>query len=186
MKDSKVIRLDRAQTMEPDAVLVIFFLFSFAGWLWEGVFVGVRYGMFINRGFLHGPWLPIYGTGGLLMVTLLRDWKHRPYVVYLGSVVLCAIVEYVTGFFLETFYHQRWWDYSNFPLNLQGRICPQDTMFFGVFGMFAVYYAAPYLLGKMRRQSHLRILVCVILTMVFTMDLMLSLITPNTGLGITY
>ncbi|MCD8325585.1 MAG: putative ABC transporter permease [Lachnospiraceae bacterium] len=186
MSDSKIIRLNREQAMEPDAMLVIFFLFSFVGWLWEGVFVGVRYGMFINRGFLHGPWLPIYGAAGLLMILLLGDWKHRPAVVYVGSVLLCAIVEYVTGFFLETFYHQKWWDYSNFPLNLQGRICPQDTMFFGVFGMLAVYYIAPWLLDRMRRQSRLRILVCMILTIAFTMDVMLSLASPNMGLGITY
>lgn len=179
------VRLEK-KAVEPDAVLVIFFLFSIAGWLWEGVFVGIRYGMFINRGFLHGPWLPIYGTGGLLMISFLGEWKHRPILVYGGSVALCAIVEYVTGYLLETVYHHKWWDYSNFPLNLQGRICPQDTMFFGVFGMFAVYYAAPYLLDKMKGQSRLRIFVCILLTMAFTIDVMVSLISPNMGLGITY
>ncbi len=186
MKEGNAIRIREMEAAAPDSVLSIFFLFSFAGWVWEGIFVGIHYGMFLNRGFLHGPWLPIYGTAGLLMVTLLKDLRHKPAVVYTGCVLLCALVEYITGFFLETFYHMRWWDYSNFPLNLKGRICPQDTMFFGIFGMFAVYYAAPYCLRKMAGRSRLRWGICVFLTILFLADMMVSLISPNTGLGITY
>ncbi len=186
MKEGRVIRIREMEADNPDSVLMVFFLFSFAGWIWEGIFVGIRYGMFLNRGFLHGPWLPIYGTAGLLMAAFLKDVRHKPVVVYAGCVLLCAIVEYVTGFLLESFYHMKWWDYSHFPLNLQGRICPQDTMFFGVFGMFAVYYAAPVLLRKMSGHSHLRLLLCIVLTILFSMDMMISLISPNTGLGVTY
>ncbi|MCD7752789.1 MAG: putative ABC transporter permease [Lachnospiraceae bacterium] len=186
MKEDKVIRIREMEEAAPDSVLAIFFLFSFLGWIWEGVFVGIRYGMFLNRGFLHGPWLPIYGTGGLLMVYFLKDLRHKPALVYTGCVLLCAIVEYFTGFLLETFYHMKWWDYSSFPLNLKGRICPQDTMFFGVFGMFAVYYAVPYCLKKMSDRSRLRWGICILLTILFSVDMMVSLISPNTGLGITY
>ncbi len=186
MKEGRVIRIREMEAANPDSVLMVFFLFSFAGWIWEGIFVGIRYGMFLNRGFLHGPWLPIYGTAGCLMAAFFTDVRHKPVALYAGCVLLSAIVEYVTGFLLESFYHMKWWDYSHFPLNLKGRICPQDTMFFGVFGMFAVYYAAPVLLRKMSGHSHLRLLLCIVLTILFSMDMMISLISPNTGLGVTY
>ncbi len=186
MREGRAVRIEEAEAVKPDSVLMVFFLFSFAGWIWEGIFVGFRYGMFLNRGFLHGPWLPIYGTAGLLMVLCLKNFRQKPAAVYVGCVMLCAIVEYITGFLLETFYHMKWWDYSHFPLNLKGRICPQDTMFFGVFGMFAVYYAAPFCLKKMSNRSRLRWSFSVLLVILFIMDMMISLISPNTGPGITY
>ena len=163
-----------------------FFLFSFIGWLWEGVFVGQEYGVFINRGFLHGPWLPIYGVGCVLMIHLLTRFRKNPLLVFAGACTICGTAEYITSWMLEVIFHQRWWDYSGSFLNLNGRVCLKALIAFGLAGIFVVYWGAPIikkLIMKMPK-SVLRI-ICVILTIAFLIDIIASLFHPNCGAGIT-
>lgn len=123
--------------------------YSFIGWLWEMVYMPFESKRFQNRGFLFGPICPIYGFSLLTLQALVRNvplftsssmtvWK-----LFLICMFGSAIVEYVTSWTMEMVFHARWWDYSNFPLNINGRICLPASLFFGLVGVIFVNYVFP-------------------------------------------
>lgn len=167
-------------------LILIFFACAFIGWIWEVVLAFFQHGEFINRGVLHGPWLPIYGFGGLGITLLLRNLKDRPFLVVAIAVLFCGALEYFTGWYLETFKHLKWWDYSDQWLNLDGRICLMSLTIFGICGLLVVYFLYP-LLTKYLSRLHLpaKTILCVVLISCFLTDAIYSGHTPNTGKGIT-
>lgn len=123
----------------------LFFLLSVGGWLWEaGIYLAME-GRFVNRGALFGPWLPIYGCGGVALTFLLKRWEHKPARVFFSSLALCTVLEYLASFALERVWGARWWDYSGEFFNVSGRICLLSSLLFGVGGWFLVCYITPYL-----------------------------------------
>ena len=100
-----------------------FFAFSFLGWCAEVVFAALRERRFVNRGFLNGPFCPIYGFGVVLMDFLLRPFGGNLAVLLVGSMLVGSGLEWVVGFLLEKVFHQKWWDYSDQPHNLNGYVC---------------------------------------------------------------
>ena len=124
------------------SLILMFFLFSFTGWIWEVLIHIIEDGMFINRGLLLGPWLPIYGTGGVLILMLLKRWRSQPLMTMGLIMLLCGTVEYITSIGLEFFFGQRWWDYSDMLFNFQGRICLEGLLIFGIGGLFFIYLIA--------------------------------------------
>lgn len=169
------------------SVIILFFIFSFIGWLWEVSLRLVQDGEFVNRGVLHGPWLPIYGGGGVLILLLLNKLRSRPVVEFIGIVILCGAVEYSASYYLEVAHHgERWWDYSGYFLNLHGRICAEGLLVFGIGGIGLVYVLAP-LLDNLIQKISLRILIplCILLIAIFAVDTGYSTKYPNTGKGIT-
>lgn len=108
-----------------------FLTYSAAGWVWESVFCSLgKYHRLINRGFLNGPYCPIYGSGALLASYLLSDIRN-PLALFLSSGTLCCALEYATSAAMERLFHARWWDYSDKPLNLNGRIYIGGFLAFG-------------------------------------------------------
>lgn len=95
---------------------------SVLGWMMEVACKSLEYKRFINRGFLIGPWCPIYGVGSLLIVLLLSDYIASPLTVFLLGMILCGALEYLTSYLLKKIFHARWWDYSRRRFNLNGRI----------------------------------------------------------------
>lgn len=167
-------------------LVLLFFLFSTIGWCWEVVLHLVTAGTFVNRGVLHGPWLPIYGTGGVLVLLALYKLRDRPWLEFIATIVVCGIVEYFTAYYLETVYDRRWWDYAGYFLNLHGRICAEGLLVFGLGGMAVVYGVAPLfdnLLHKVKRSA--LIALCVALVALFCADQVYSHFYPNEGEGIT-
>lgn len=168
-------------------LVLTFFIFSFVGWSWEVALHLWEDGMFVNRGVLYGPWLPIYGTGGVLLMTLLRPLFHRPLMTFGAIMGACGIMEYITGWYLETFLGARWWDYRDMPFNIQGRVCLAGLLIFGVGGCLYVYFLAP----RMKRlfdkiPESVKKVVCVILMILFIVDAAYSgFILPNQGVGIS-
>lgn len=169
------------------SLILIFFSFSFIGWLWEVLFHLVTDGVFVNRGVMHGPWLPIYGSGSLLILLLLKKFREHPLTEFIAGTVLCGIVEYMTAVFLEyTNDGQRWWDYTGYFLNLNGRVCAEGLLVFGLGGIVIVYIAAPFLDNLYRKFSQrILISICIVLIALFTVDFIYSSSHPNTGFGIT-
>ena len=82
------------------------------GWCLEVIFCGLNNGHFINRGFLNGPVCPIYGVGGVLIVSLLTPISGNVFMLFAGAVIVTSAIEYITGYLLEKLYNARWWDYS--------------------------------------------------------------------------
>ena len=169
------------------SLIMLFFSFSLLGWLWEVSLHLVSDGVFVNRGVLHGPWLPIYGTGGILILIILKRFRNKPILEFVSAVVLCGCVEYYTSWYLQMAHNgQKWWDYSGYFLNLNGRICAEGLMIFGLGGMAIVYMAAPLLDNLFRRMSKAVLIpLCLILLIVFSCDQVYSGKHPNTGKGIT-
>ncbi len=169
------------------SMIMLFFVMSFIGWLWEVGLHLLSDGVFVNRGVLHGPWLPIYGSGCLLILLLLNKFRKRPAAEFLMTIVVCGIVEYFTAYYLEIAHNgKKWWDYSGYFLNLQGRICAEGLLTFGVGGMLIVYILAPVLDDLIRRVPVRTLMIaCVVLICIFTADQVYSVKYPNEGAGIT-
>lgn len=107
-----------------------FVLYSIIGWVWEVIICSVPAKRFINRGFLNGPYCPIYGSGALLVIALLGGIES-PVKLFLTGAVLTCTLEYITSWAMEKLFHARWWDYSDKPLNINGRVCMSGFLAFG-------------------------------------------------------
>lgn len=121
----------------------IFIIYAFLGWCSEVAFAAVNKGKFVNRGFLNGPVCPIYGVGMLIVVLCLWNLRDRPLLLFLGSALLITALEFVTGFVLERFFHDKWWDYSDMPFNIKGYVCLKFTILWGL--------AASFIIGAIHR-----------------------------------
>ena len=169
------------------SILVCFFFMCFVGWIWEVSLSMISYGCFVNRGVLHGPWIPIYGFGCVLILLLLKRFRMRPKVEFSMAVLLCGCIEYFTGFFLELTHNgQKWWDYTGYFLNLHGRICAEGLLVFGVGGMAFVYVIAPLIDNWVKEHLNKKLsTVCLVLLLLFGADVIYSHFEPNIGEGVT-
>lgn len=165
---------------------VIFFTASITGWLWEVAQHFVRTGHFVNRGTLYGPWLPIYGTAAAVLIVLLKRLAMHPGLLFGCTVAVCGVIEYVTSVVLEFLFHARWWDYSNMPLNIHGRICAGGLMLFGLGGCAAIYLIGPAIDRKVKKMpKKAAAAVLIILLLIFVCDVIYSFTNIRTGAGIT-
>ena len=167
-------------------LLLMFFLFAFIGWVWEVILFIIQTGEFVNRGSLYGPWVPIYGAGGTMILVILCKLRTRPLIEFLSIAVLCGIVEYATSYFMELSTGMRWWDYSGYFLNLNGRICAEGLFAFAALGSLVVYFLAP-LIDTMLMKVNNRIIEGTVigLGMLFMGDVIYAHFNPHTGRGIT-
>ena len=166
--------------------IMFFFTFAMMGWLWEVFLSLLTTGHFVNRGTLFGPWLPIYGFGIVLILLVLKPFRKEPIKLFIFTVILCGILEYSTAWYLETFKHMKWWDYTGYFLNLHGRICFEGLLVFGFGGAMITYFAAPLLNNVyVKIMPKMRIVLCVILLTLFGADVAYSFVHPNTGDGVT-
>lgn len=171
----------------PASLILLFFVFSAAGWGWEVMYHLVEDHMFVNRGFLQGPWLPIYGTGGVLILMVLKKYFDRPILLFFMIMGVCGVVEYATGWMLEAVFHEKWWDYSEYVLQIQGRVCLIGLLIFGLGGLVFVYGIAPWMDRKINHMKcHTQKLLCGILIVLFAVDIVYSTWHPNQGAGITH
>lgn len=167
-------------------VILIFFVVAIAGWIWEVLLYLFQNGDFVNRGTLNGPWLPIYGFGAIAMLVLLKPLRKNPLVYFVASMALCGVIEYGTSVYLELVHHMAWWDYTGFFLNINGRICLEGLLIFGMGGFVVTYIAAPIIAGFLDKvNKNLKMLLSVILVLVLALDFYVSGSKPNTGEGIT-
>ncbi len=125
---------------------LIFIIYSFAGWCMEVLISLVLRKKLINRGFLVGPICPIYGVGALLLSAVL-DANEPPLVIFCVAFVGSAVLEYLASFVMERLFRVRWWDYTERPFNLNGRICLESILSFGVIGVLMLKLITPALIG---------------------------------------
>ena len=131
--------------------ILFFFLYAFFGWIWEVGLNLVQKHRFVNRGFLTGPILPIYGFGAvsILLFTIQVRWSIG--LIFLCGMAGATVLEYFTGWLLERLFRMRYWDYSNLPLNLNGYICLLASLCWGVFSVLLVRVVHPPLAGLIQR-----------------------------------
>ena len=118
--------------------ILFFFIYSFIGWVWESCYVSVRKRRWVNRGFLHGPMLPIYGSGALVILISTIGVRENPWLIFLFGMLAATVLEYITGAVMEKMFHVRYWDYSGQKLNLNGYVCVSSSLCWGVFSVLLV------------------------------------------------
>ncbi|MDC7280165.1 hypothetical protein NXH64_11745 [Butyrivibrio fibrisolvens] len=155
-------------------LLLLFFAFSFIGWCIEVTLKYRQFHRFINRGFLTGPWLPIYGFGAVLITVSVQGiagFESSIGTTFVISFNVCGIVEYLASYFLEKRYHARWWDYSQKPMNLKGRVWIGNLILFGLGGIAIIELANPIFYDLFSRISLMtRSIIAGLLSCVFITD----------------
>ena len=136
------------------SAFLIFILFSFIGWISEVIYVGVTSAhKFVNRGFLHGPLCPVYGFGGVIIL-MLPPFLYKTWIpLFFASMILCTIVEYFVSWLMEKLFHTRWWDYSHYKIQLNGRICLLNSILFGFLGVAVIHFVYPLMLDLLNLLS---------------------------------
>lgn len=148
-----------------------FLIYSFIGWCIEVILSLIREKRFVDRGFLLGPYCPIYGSGMLLIVFLLKDYTDNLLVLFILSMVICLALEYATSFFMELIFKARWWDYSNKKYNINGRICLEYGVLFGLGGTLIMYVVHPFVIGVISSFSKVCLLIVgITLLILFIID----------------
>ena len=156
---------------------LLFLIYSFIGWLIEVIGKLIEKHKFINRGFLIGPICPIYGHGCLLMILTLSRYKDNPLVLFVNAIFICSLLEYFTSYFMEKIFKARWWDYSTRKFNLNGRICAETMIPFGILGTLVICVINPifeYLLNLFNFET-IKI-TAVVLFIIYIIDNTISLI----------
>lgn len=169
-----------------DFYILLFFLLSFLGWLWEGAIYLVTAHEFVNRGIYKGPYLPVYGVGGLLLWFLLHRFSRKPVRTFLLSALICSVLEYMTGNFLEWRWGLRWWDYSGYFMNLNGYICLLSAAAFGLAGVVLNCLLMPlYMKVYHKVPEKWRIALSLLLLAIIIADATYCAVRPQTGENIT-
>ena len=157
-------------------LFLLFLIYSFIGWIVEVILAYFTHKKFINRGFLIGPYCPIYGVGVLLIVWLLKRYTDSILVLFILAMVLCMALEYMTSFVMEKLFNTRWWDYSDMRFNINGRICLETAIPFGIGGLVIMYLVNPLFEGILNMLSvKVVIILGSILLTLFLIDLGISL-----------
>lgn len=157
-------------------IFMLFMFYSVIGWLIEVICKRIEEGKFINRGFLIGPYLPIYGSAGVIITLTLSRYYDSPVTLFVMAMFTCAILEYVTSYLLEKLFNARWWDYTKYKFNINGRICLETMLPFGLLGCAAIYLINPFFLNILSLISNNIInVVAIILALLFLFDLFVSL-----------
>lgn len=118
--------------------LLFFFLYSFFGWIWESCYVSVRKHRWVNRGFMHGPMLPLYGSGAVSVLIITLPVRENLPLVFIMGMIGATLLEFFTGMIMESLFHVRYWDYSHLKFNIKGYICPVASLCWGVFSIMMV------------------------------------------------
>ncbi len=154
---------------------IMFMIYSFIGWLVDIGDIYFKYKKLVNRGFYIGPYCPIYGVGVLLMIFLLKDYMKTPLVLFILAAVICMTLEYLTSYVMEKWFNARWWDYSDRKFNLNGRICLETTIPFGIAACAVMYVVNPFLTGLLNKvPSNVVIIISLILMTIFLIDIIIS------------
>ena len=119
-------------------------IYSVIGWVYESTICSIGQRKLINRGFLNGPYCPIYGTGAVLVLLVLGRIQNPVLLFFAGAVLTCSL-EYLTSWLMEKLFHARWWDYSKRKFNIGGRVCLIGAVVFGAFSVVLILVLHPFI-----------------------------------------
>lgn len=159
-------------------IFYMFFIYSFIGWIYESTYVSVKKKTFINRGFLNGPVIPIYGTGALLFYLVLWRFRDNIYLTFFAGAMLATVLEYMTSLLMEIVFHTKWWDYSRFRFNIKGRVCLVASILWGFFSILMLKVIHPgidLLINKIPRNPGK--IIGYIISFIFLADLTATIIS---------
>ena len=156
-------------------VFYIFIIYAIMGWLMEVAIVSVKKRKITARGFLIGPWCPIYGFGALFITFLLQKYYEDPIVLFIMSFLLGTILEYITSYIMEKLFHARWWDYSDHRFHINGRVSLTTSLGFGALGLILVYFFNPFFLKIIKNIPTIIFnIIMIIVFVIFIVDIVTS------------
>jgi len=157
---------------------LMFFIYSFIGWVVEVVYYGITEEKFINRGFLAGPLCPVYGLGFYAAIWIFEPLSNNFFVIFFGMAAACTIVELIAGIILYHAFHMRWWDYSDYKLNFRGYICLRFYIYWGIAASLGIYVLHPMVkLFISNIHQYGKIGVLIFFTVLLLIDLITTVIT---------
>lgn len=157
-------------------LFLLFLIYSFLGWIMEMVVCYFATKKWVDRGFLIGPICPIYGSGCLLIILLLNKYLEDPLVLFVMAMLICSLLEYFTSYIMEKLFKARWWDYSHKKYNINGRICLDNILAFGILGLLMMFVINPFVVKMLGYIStNILNIVSLVLFIVFVVDLVVSL-----------
>lgn len=156
-------------------IFYIFIIYSILGWFMEVVIVSSKKRKITARGFLIGPWCPIYGFGALFITLLLKKYYNDPIALFVMSFLMGTILEYVTSYIMEKLFHARWWDYSDHKFQINGRVSLTTSLGFGLLGLILVYILNPFFLRIIQNiPSIIFCIIMIIILVIFLTDVIAS------------
>ena len=154
---------------------LLFYIYSFGGWLMEVSTISFRKKKLVSRGFLIGPYLPIYGLGATLITWLLTGYSNDIIVLFIMAFVLCCILEYFTSYIMEKLFNARWWDYSDRRFNINGRVCLANCIWIGVGGCLIILGTNPIIINFLSHNPNPTLIILSILFgSIFLIDIIIS------------
>ncbi len=160
-------------------IFIAFWFFSVLGWILEVIVCSICDKKLVNRGFLIGPYCPIYGFGALIML-LLSSYKDHLFVCFILSLTLCSTLEYFASYLMEKLFKIRWWDYSHDAFNINGRICLRNALAFGALGVIFTRFLNPWYLSIVDNFSYdVLLVIAIIVAIVTIIDILVSFNTMN-------
>ncbi|HPE38705.1 MAG TPA: putative ABC transporter permease [Bacillota bacterium] len=158
-------------------LILLFMVSCLIGWIYEEIFYYFTESFVGNRGFLYGPYLPVYGFGALCMLLLLKPLKKHPILFFFSAMVLTGVLEYITGWVLHAIWGRDWWTYDGLFMNIGGYVCLRSVITFGIGGLMLIYLMDPVMTHMVDRSSK-RVLhvVSVALIAVLCVDLIVTLL----------
>ena len=155
--------------------ILIFFTYSFLGWVMESVGGIFKEKRFINRGFLIGPYCPVYGTGVVLITFLLNKYTNDIPALFFLSTLICGTLEYATSYFMEKWFNARWWDYSKNKFNINGRVCLETLIPFGIAGTTILCLINPFLVNIYSFLPEIALkIIAYTLSLIYLIDMVIS------------
>lgn len=124
-------------------MLYFFIIYSFMGWIVESTFKSILFKKVVNSGFLHGPFIPIYGVGAILVITFLSPFSNNIILLFILGFVFMTIMEYIVGTFMEKMFNTSWWDYTGNFMNINGKVCLENSIYWGVLSVFLIKILHP-------------------------------------------
>ncbi len=162
-------------------IIEIFFVASIIGWIYEMIFYKVTENILENRGFLYGPYVPVYGFGAILIVLLLKRFKKNPLILFVGMALVTGILELIVGEFMVAVWHKRWWDYTGLFLNIDGQVCLRSVLSFAIGGLGLIYLIEPYINKfneKINNKNKKTVCIAIIAIMIIDLTLCLAIRHP--------
>ena len=162
--------------LKVENLIALFFIYSIAGWIMESVNISIRNKKITNRGFLVGPYCPIYGWGVVLITILLQKYHEDIVATFFLSILICGTLEYATSYFMEKIFKARWWDYSTRKFNINGRICLETLIPFGIAGTAITMWINPFLLKYINMiPVEIMQIILGVISILFIVDIIVSL-----------
>ena len=146
--------------------LLYFFIYSFLGWVCESIYCSCLQKKIVNRGFLNGPICPVYGVGALIVILGLWSYRDNMIAVFVLGFILTSVLEYITATVLEKLFHAKWWDYSNYKFNIDGKVCLLNSTMFGFLSLFVIEILHPFVIDVLSRMNSVVLYVFLVLAMI--------------------